>query len=175
MALATKQRDRPHARLYAEWLHLPAWDALSPEAITLLVTLMARFRPFDGNCIALSDRQAAALAHCSRPTAVKAIASLVELGWLEIEAIGSFRGARDKRVSRYSLTCQPRYAGEPAKMTFLHWRPLASGQKENRKRPQSVPPRAKEQTNDSKLHTTTLDAQIVDIASTSSSSGRPVH
>lgn len=175
MALATKQRDRPHARLYAEWLHLPAWDALSPEAISLLVTLMARFRPFDGNCIALSDRQAAALAHCSRPTAVKAIASLVELGWLEIEAIGSCRGVRDKRVSRYSLTCQPRYAGEPAKMTFLHWRPLASGQKENRKRPQSAPTRAKEQTDDDRLHIASHDAQIVDITGASSNSGRPVH
>lgn len=146
MALATKQRDRPHARIYAEWMHLPAWKALKAESVALLVHTMATYRPNDGNCFEISDRRAAELARCSRPTAARALANLVDHGWLEIERIGKITGTLNSRKSRYSLTCQPRYMGEAAKMTFLHWRPMADGQNESHQWQINVPSTAKDQT-----------------------------
>jgi len=165
MPLASKQRDRPHARVYAECMHLPAWKALKPEAIALLVTVMATYRPNDGNEFQISDRRAAELARCSRPTAVKALASLVETGWLEIETIGKMTGGLDKRGSRYSLTCQPRYLGEQAKMTFLHWRQFSDGQKRNRRRPKSEPPTAKNHANSMQSRRPISEEQALDITS----------
>ena len=118
--------DKPHARIYAEWRGLPAWKMMNCFARALLVELHASYRPTEENIITLSDRRAATLINCSRPTAVKAIARLEECGWLEVERVGGMTGAREKRTNAYSLTAFPRYIGESPKRVFLHWRPQGS-------------------------------------------------
>ncbi|WP_413990430.1 hypothetical protein ACMDCR_31730 [Labrys okinawensis] len=163
MHRATKQWDKPHARIYAEWLLLPAWKALKPEAVTLLITVMTMYRPNDGNEFKISDRRAAELARCSRPTAVKALESLISTGWLEIENFGRMTGELNKRAFRYTLTSQPRYPGDQAKMTFLHWRGFSDGKKNNRSRPKSAPEAEKDRANEMRLPIHFADAQAVEI------------
>jgi Transcriptional regulators len=127
MALATKHRDKPHARIYAEWMLLPAWRTLDCHARALIVELLTRYRPTDENHIILSDRKAATMLNCARPTAAKAIAQLVERGWLEIERVGSMKGPRCKRGSAYALTAQPAHPGLRAELTFMNWQEPANG------------------------------------------------
>jgi len=115
--------DKPHARIYAEWRTLPSWQNINCFARALLVELHTAYRPTEENLIVLSDRRAATLLNCSRPTAVKALARLEECGWIEVERVGSVTGAREKRSNAYSLTAFPRYTGEAPKRAFLHWRP----------------------------------------------------
>ena len=115
--------DKPHARIYAEWRTLPAWKMMNCFARSLIVELHTAYRPTEENLIVLSDRRAASLINCSRPTAVKAVAKLEECGWLEVERVGRMTGAKEKRSNAYSLTAFPRYTGEAPKKVFLHWRP----------------------------------------------------
>ena len=116
--------DKPHARIYAEWRTLPAWKMMNCFARSLIVELHTAYRPTEENLIVLSDRRAASLINCSRPTAVKAVAKLEECGWLEVERVGRMTGAKEKRSNAYSLTAFPRYIGEAPKKAFLHWRPF---------------------------------------------------
>lgn len=139
--------DKPHARLYAEWRALPSWKEMNSHARALLVELHVSYRPTEENLILLSDRRAALLMNCSRPSAVKALARLEQCGWLEIERVGRTTGARANRSTGYSLTAFPRYIGEAPKRAFLHWRPIAAtankqasnGQKLNQQRPTKEP------------------------------------
>jgi len=140
MALATKHRDKPHARIYAEWMHLPAWREMDCHARALIVELLTRYRPTDQNYIVLSDRRAADMLNCARPTAARAVARLVECRWLEIERIGRMDGPAGKRGSAYSLSMQPQHAGMRATMAFLQWHPAnTDGQGCYHQRPKSEP------------------------------------
>jgi hypothetical protein len=114
--------DSPHARIYASWMLLPSWRKLSCFARSLIVELITTHRPTSENLITLSDRQAATLLNCSRPTATKAIAMLEQFGWIEVERVGKIKGRRDKRTNAYSLTLYPKIAGDPASKAFLQYR-----------------------------------------------------
>lgn len=128
--------DKPHARIYAEWLHLPAWRALSCFGKTLLVEMMAAYRPTGENRIELSDRRIASILNCSRQTAARAIAQLEECGWLEVERVGKMTGPRSKRSSAYSLSIFARITGEAPTKAFLRWRkPITNGLKYDQQRP----------------------------------------
>jgi hypothetical protein len=115
--------DKPHARIYAEWLLLPAWRELSCYARTLIVELLTSHRPTSPNLIALSDRQIATLLNCARGTASKAIVELEKYGWLEVERVGAMKGVRGKRASCYSLTRFPKVTGDAPTEAYLYWRP----------------------------------------------------
>jgi hypothetical protein len=56
MTRAARDRTPAHARVFAYWVELPTWRALSPVARTLLVEVLARFRP--GNNGAHADSAA---------------------------------------------------------------------------------------------------------------------
>lgn len=131
MTRATKERDKAHARIYTHWLELPAWRALSPSAVSLLVGVLARYRP-GSNPMQISDRQAAAWANCSRPTAAAALVQLEKCGWLEVVRFGRMDGERATRPSVYRITRYPTNDGLPATEDFLGWR-------EPLERPKSLP------------------------------------
>jgi hypothetical protein len=116
-------RDRPHARIYREWMDLPAWTTLMPVAQSLIVNLLTRYRPQEPNRFELSDRTVAKLVSCSRNTARKALDDLEDRGWMKVVRVGSFIGPKARRASAYALTAFPLEIGMPPQKDFLHWKP----------------------------------------------------
>lgn len=103
-----KRSDMSHARIYAAWLDLPAWQALTPYAKALLIELLARYRPMNGNHLPLSGRRAADFLNCSRNAASSAINLLEETGWIRVEQVGTgLSGRRCNRATHYRLTMFP--------------------------------------------------------------------
>ncbi|MBV1701715.1 MAG: helix-turn-helix domain-containing protein [Hyphomicrobiales bacterium] len=115
--------DKPHGRIYATWMQLPAWREMSCFSRALLVELVTKYRPTTENLFALSDRQVADMLNCSRPTAAKTLTELEDRGWIEVERVGKMTGERAKRSSAYSLTTHARIIGESPLKTFERWRP----------------------------------------------------
>jgi hypothetical protein len=122
MPRATKLRDKQHARIYAEWLHLPAWQTLTPFAKTLLTVMLTMYLP-SAPVIKMPDRTAAAVIPCARATAAQALADLEERGWISVECVGArCKKGEPRRSSCYRLNNQPFYY-EPPSMAFLEWKP----------------------------------------------------
>lgn len=115
--------DKPHARIYRSWMDLPAWTTLSPPAQSLIVNLLTRYRPHEPNAFEISDRTATEMVRCARNTASKALAELVDRGWLKVRRIGRMRGPKAKRASVYALTACPEDHVMPATKDFLRWQP----------------------------------------------------
>jgi len=118
-----RKTDKPHARIYAEWMFLPAWNTLRPEAQSLLVNIMTRYRPLYPNAFEISDRTATMLVNCARNTARNALAELVDRGWLRVIRVGRMGGPKAKRASVYALTTHGLDMGAPAPEDFKTWRP----------------------------------------------------
>jgi len=121
MPKASSQRDRAHARIYAEWLHLPAWRRMSPHARALLVETMTAYRPRTGNHFEWSERSAARALGCGRKSAAKALRQLVICGWFSLERAGRTNGPRDTRASVYSLTMFGTETDNTPSKEFLNW------------------------------------------------------
>lgn len=125
MTRATKHRDRAHARIYADWLDLPAWSHLSLAAKALLVEMLARYRPGDNGLLEWPVRKCAALLRCSLSTASVALNESEECGWIAVTRVGSF--SRKSRSSLYRLTMfQNDVTGEPPTRDFETWQPNGS-------------------------------------------------
>jgi hypothetical protein len=121
MPVATRLRDKPHARLYHEWLALPAWLVLSPYAKALLIEMHGLYR-LASPTIKMTDRNAARIIPCSRSTAAKALVELEKTGWISLESVGRRCKATEKRVgSAYRLNTQA-FHQEPPSEAFMHWR-----------------------------------------------------
>jgi hypothetical protein len=104
-------------------MDLPAWATLTPVAQALLVNLLTRYRPLEPNAFEISDREATRLINCARNTASKALADLVDRGWMRVVRVGRIRGPKAKRASVYALTAFPEELGAPAAKDFLRWQP----------------------------------------------------
>jgi len=136
----TKRRQPPYAQIFLHWMYLPAWQELSSHAVKLLAELLAAYRPYTPNAFELSDRHVAERLNCSRQTAAKVIAELIELGWLKLERKGSLTGARAGRSRVVSLTCRPTETNATPTNDFRHWgRVSENGSKRDRKRPPCMP------------------------------------
>jgi hypothetical protein len=123
MARATQFRDRRHARIYAEWLGLPAWKHLSGDGAKLLCYMLANFQPGQNGLGDFSARQAGDAIGKSKSQGARALNELEALGWISVVRVGKFQ-ARNK-PSRYALANYPNDAtGEAATMAFLDWRPV---------------------------------------------------
>lgn len=94
-------------RFPTRWMQLPAWLELSPYARSVLLELMARYRP-DNNALAVPERIAAMVANCSRDRAAKALVELEERGWIEVLRVGKSVGPKDRRCTEYALTMYAR-------------------------------------------------------------------
>ena len=106
MARAQNQRDRSHARIYSEWLGLPSWRALSPQAVKLLVEILGRFRPGDNGRLPLSARLAGEYLNASKATGARALRELDDNGWIRPMRLASFADrkgtATDYRLTMFS-------------------------------------------------------------------------
>lgn len=122
-------REKPHARIYTEWMDLPAWRELSCQARALIVELTARYRPNgpDSNVVPLTSRSVAAMVGCGREKASEAIDELEERGWIVAHSVGlQMSGPLHKRAPRYALsTCSPD-GKTPAEVGFYSYMPHAS-------------------------------------------------
>ncbi len=116
-------RDKAHARIYRVWMDLPAWTTLSAVAQALIVNIMTRYRPMEPNRFEISDRTATTLVRAARKTAAKALAELVDRGWLSEVRVGRLQGPKARRASVYALTTFSEDGVIPATKRFLTWQP----------------------------------------------------
>jgi hypothetical protein len=117
MVMASKHRDGPHARIYEKWLTLPTWRALSLAARSLLVEILARYRPGDNGKLAWSVRQAAQVLGVSKSTAARALTELELNGWIAVATVSAFGGKA--KPATYTLTMYPDdVTGDPASRAF---------------------------------------------------------
>lgn len=118
MTAATRYKDKPHARLYAEWLRLPSWRNLSPHARALLVEMLASYRPGMNGYLEWPQSKVAALLWCGNVKAAETLVELEKAGWVEVTRAGSFTGLRP--ATHYRLTLHPCAAtGDPASHAYL--------------------------------------------------------
>ena len=120
MARATQFRDRRHARIYAAWLTLPAWRALSGDAVKLLAFMLANYRPGENGLNDFSARQAGEAIGKAKSQGARALNELEACGWIAVVRVGTFQ-CRNK-PSRYALASYPNDAtGERATLAFETW------------------------------------------------------
>ena len=132
MTRATKFRDGAHARVFASWENLPAWQLLSGSAAKLLCAMLFEYRPAyqgqPGNN-GMTDWPAARAGRAvgrSKATGARLLLELTEKGWLEIVRLGQFQA----KPSRYALTIWPNDAtGEPNSHAYKHWQPPFASRK----------------------------------------------
>jgi hypothetical protein len=105
MTKATKQTDKPHARIYHEWCLLPSWHNLSPHARALLVEMLAGYRPGTNGYLEWPQSRVAKTLHCGNTKADAVMVELEKAGWIEVTRAGSFSGPRPGTL--YRLTTQP--------------------------------------------------------------------
>jgi hypothetical protein len=120
MPLATKLRDKPHLRFYAEWKDLPAWKTLDAFAKALLIEIMTAYHPHKP-LIEMSGHKASKLIPCSREKAGAALIELEKKGWIKVEVVGaSCEKGQKRRVSSYKLTSQS-FQNQSATKEFERW------------------------------------------------------
>lgn len=120
-----------HVRLY-EWLQKsPAWRTLDVYSRSLYVEFKARYTGANNGGISFSGKEMEAALNCSNRPADRALATLLDRGFIKISQRGSFewKGAKGKqaRATTYILTEHPidlptRSAMPPTK-DFMKWQP----------------------------------------------------
>lgn len=117
----------PHVRLYAWELECPAYRTLDPVARALLIELRALYRPTSGNEVFLSVRQAMQRVGVTQRPVQSAFKALIERGWIEEAAGGSFdQKTGTGRARSFLLTNNGANIGEEdAKKTYMRWRPAS--------------------------------------------------
>jgi hypothetical protein len=116
---ANKLRDKSHARIYYAWVILPTWRALSPIARTLLVEMLARYRPGDKGRASWSVRLAAEVLGVSKSTASRCLIELERNGWIAVATNGAFGGS--PRPATYTLNMyNDEISGKLASRAFEH-------------------------------------------------------
>ena len=84
-------------------LESDAWKDLSPEAALIYIEVKRRYNGKNNGDIPLSCREASVAAHCSKGTAGKKLAELVEHGFIKQVHKGRFR---NRHASTWILTCE---------------------------------------------------------------------
>lgn len=115
-----------------EWImRTLAWKSLTPTARCIWIEVARRWKgPGTNNGdIILSVREIAELLNIGKSTAARAIAELVEKGFLRITQEAGFEwrdGRRQRRAQRYALTHEPAGGALAATKDFLKWQPAAA-------------------------------------------------
>jgi hypothetical protein len=101
----------------------PAWRSLSPVARSVFVELAAIYNGSNNGRIALSARDAAERARCSKNTAARAFAELIQKGFTDLCSRGHF-DRKTPHAAEYRLTLHPcNRTGERASKRFMNWHP----------------------------------------------------
>ncbi len=99
----------------------PAWRALSPVAVKILIGVMRLYNGGNNGRLAMPSRAAAREANCSKDSAARALRELVEKGFLELAIEGRF-DRKTRHASEYRLTLYPcDRAHAPATKAFMRW------------------------------------------------------
>jgi len=122
-----------HVRLY-EWLQKsPAWRTLDVYARSLYIEFKARYTGTNNGDIAFSGKEMEAALNCSNRPADRALATLIERGFVKVAKRGSFNWKRAKdgqaRATTYILTEYsidlPTRSSMPPTKDFMKWQPNA--------------------------------------------------
>lgn len=119
------QRTDAHARVYGKWRALPAWLALSPIQLSILIEAMRDCGLYQENwpqknVIRLTCHQIRLRWQCSHATASKALETLEACGW--ITRVGFAPGPTGQSGGVYELLMLD--AGRmPRSGPFMKWRP----------------------------------------------------
>ena len=104
MSYATRDRTPSHARIFATWVELPTWRALSPVARALLIEILARFHGVNNGRLEWPVRRAAQCLGVSKTTASRALVELERNGWISRHASFEFwRKGRAIEIRRHLL------------------------------------------------------------------------
>ena len=104
-------------------LQSPAWRSLSPVARSVFIELAAIYNGSNNGHIALSARDAAERTRCSKNTASRAFAELIQKGFIDLCSRGHF-DRKAPHAAEYRLTmhgCDR--SGERASKRFMCWHP----------------------------------------------------
>jgi len=102
-------------------LQSPAWRSLSPVSRSVFIELAAIYNGSNNGRIALSARDAAERARCSKNTAARAFAELTQKGFIYLCSRGHF-DRKTPHAAEYRLTlhnCDR--SGERASKRFMSW------------------------------------------------------
>jgi hypothetical protein len=100
-----------------------AWRALSPVARAIYIEVLVLYNGSNNGYLALSSRDAAMRARCSKDTASRAFAELQRAGFLELSIQGAFH-RKDRHASQWRVThrlCDR--TGELGSKAFERWTP----------------------------------------------------
>jgi hypothetical protein len=119
------QRIDAHARVFGKWRSLPAWLALSPIQLSILIEAMRDCGLYQEdwpqkNVIRLTCDQIRKRWHCSHATASKALTRLEACGW--IARVGLAPGPTGQAGGVYELLMLDA-ARLPRSGPFMKWRP----------------------------------------------------
>ena len=116
-----RSTTEPFVRLPHYLLDAPAWTALSPLAAKIFIRIMRIYNGRNNGYLALSARQAAEAAACSKDSAARALRELIDKGFLELSIQGRFV-RKTPHASEYRLTlhaCDRTHA--PSSKAFMRW------------------------------------------------------
>lgn len=112
-------------------LNTPAWKSLSGSAIAVYLELASRYNGVNNGDLHLSAREFIQGRQCSRQTATRAIAELVDRGFIEVTRDSGFNMKDRRRQARtFRLTvffCD--LTKSPASRAFTKWTPKSSSKK----------------------------------------------
>lgn len=109
----------PHARIYADWLHLDAFTCLTPLQRALLEDILMDFSRVSGNQVRLTCKGVMRRYSVGHKAAKNAIAGLEELGW--ITRIGLSPGPTGQAGGVYEIECITAQ-GKPIAGRYQTWR-----------------------------------------------------
>jgi hypothetical protein len=119
------KKEARHVRLYYWMMQTAAWESLSGDQRAIYVEMAVRYNGSNNGRIHFSIREAAAAVHVSKDTAARALAALVERGFIVAMIRGGFN-VKDKQAqaTEWRLTafnCDITHA-LPSK-DFTRWSP----------------------------------------------------
>ncbi len=104
-------------------LRSAAWLSLSPVARCVYIELASLYNGGNNGRLALSARDAAERVGCSKNTAARAFAELIEKGFIDLCSRGHF-DRKTPHAAEYRLTVHPcNRSRERASKRFTRWRP----------------------------------------------------
>ena len=121
MMAARRKGYEPHVRMYSHEMKSAAWRTMDPDARALLVEVRSLY---DGrnNRIHMSVREAMRRLGIGQGRAQKALATLLERGWIRVIEKGTFN-RKTRHASVYALENEPieERDGAVAPKSFMRW------------------------------------------------------
>jgi hypothetical protein len=121
-AVRRRGKGEQHIRLYRWLLRSPAWGALSPNGKAVLLHVWSRHNGINNGQIVYGVRCAGEIG-VSKDQAARALAELIELGFLKIRRDSSFT-LKIKETRVWQITAEP-VDGRPATKEFMSWNGLS--------------------------------------------------